>query len=140
MNKRLVIGAIIIAVCLVFALTAFENSLTAYVDFATARTLNKNCQIIGEVVKEEAVYDPSAGVLRFPITNDDGERMLIHYAGAIPGNFEQAKSVVAIGRYQRGQFQAERLLVKCPSKYQGLEQEGQINPHEAEVHQGSDSL
>ena len=29
--------------------------------------------------------------------------------------------IVAIGSYESGVFEAEQLLVKCPSKYQGLE-------------------
>jgi len=37
-----------------------------------------------------------------------------------PSNFEQAVSIVAIGHYdaKSGDFIAESLLVKCPSKYQ----------------------
>jgi len=44
--------------------------------------------------------------------------MPVVYHGVIPGNFDQATMVVAIGRYQEGRFLAEQLLVKCPSKYQ----------------------
>jgi cytochrome c-type biogenesis protein CcmE len=42
-----------------------------------------------------------------------------------PANFEDAVSIVAIGRYENGVFAAEKLLVKCPSKYQGEEIEKQ---------------
>ncbi|MFC1475766.1 cytochrome c maturation protein CcmE [Candidatus Zixiibacteriota bacterium] len=133
MNKRLIIGLAVIVVFLALAFTAFEDSLTAYVDFDKARKLDKNCQVMGEILKEEIAYDAAAGVLRFPITDEDGDRMLVHYTGTIPGNFEQAKSVVAIGRYDQGHFAAERLLVKCPSKYQGLNEQGEENPHEAEL-------
>jgi cytochrome c-type biogenesis protein CcmE len=40
-----------------------------------------------------------------------------------PANFEQAISIVAIGRYDQGEqaFMADDLLVKCPSKYQELQ-------------------
>ncbi|MGH9361973.1 MAG: cytochrome c maturation protein CcmE, partial [Thermoanaerobaculia bacterium] len=40
-----------------------------------------------------------------------------------PANFEDAISIVAIGRYDQagGEFAADQLLVKCPSKYQGAE-------------------
>ena len=48
--------------------------------------------------------------------------MKILYNGVKPGNFEQATEIVAIGQYQNGGFEADQLLVKCPSKYQGLEQ------------------
>jgi cytochrome c-type biogenesis protein CcmE len=36
----------------------------------------------------------------------------------IPGNFDQAVSVVAIGKFAGDHFEATQLLVKCPSKYQ----------------------
>ena len=35
----------------------------------------------------------------------------------------QAISIVAIGRFREGHIDAEKLLVKCPSKYQGAEVE-----------------
>jgi cytochrome c-type biogenesis protein CcmE len=34
-----------------------------------------------------------------------------------------AISIVAIGRFREGRIDAEKLLVKCPSKYQGAEVE-----------------
>jgi cytochrome c-type biogenesis protein CcmE len=40
-----------------------------------------------------------------------------------PGNFNEATQVVAIGRYRDGVLEAEKLLVKCPSKYQGLDED-----------------
>ena len=45
------------------------------------------------------------------------------YRGVRPGNFKDAISIVAIGRYHEGRIEAEKLLVKCPSKYQGAEVE-----------------
>ena len=46
------------------------------------------------------------------------------YRGVIPGNFDQAKMVVAIGRYRGDHFEAEQLLIKCPSKYQAEAEQG----------------
>jgi len=38
----------------------------------------------------------------------------------VPGNFDQATSVVLKGKPDNdGRFVAEQMLVKCPSKYQG---------------------
>jgi cytochrome c-type biogenesis protein CcmE len=45
--------------------------------------------------------------------------MPVHYYGVVPGNFEQATSVVLKGKSTEGVFVAEQMLVKCPSKYQG---------------------
>jgi cytochrome c-type biogenesis protein CcmE len=49
--------------------------------------------------------------------------MPVTYRGTRPANFKDAISIVAIGRYQDGRIDAEKLLVKCPSKYQGAEVE-----------------
>jgi cytochrome c-type biogenesis protein CcmE len=40
------------------------------------------------------------------------------YNGVKPANLEEAEEIVVIGRYTQGQFEADQLLVKCPSKYQ----------------------
>jgi cytochrome c-type biogenesis protein CcmE len=53
--------------------------------------------------------------------DEDGNTMTVHYDGVKPGNFEEAVQIVAVGSYRDGVFHAEQLLVKCPSKYQGLE-------------------
>ena len=47
----------------------------------------------------------------------------MRYEGLKPANFEEAISIVAIGRYDpdTGELAANKLLVKCPSKYQGAE-------------------
>jgi cytochrome c-type biogenesis protein CcmE len=49
--------------------------------------------------------------------------MRVRYHGLKPANFEEAISIVAIGRYDGSEkvFVADKLLVKCPSKYQGIE-------------------
>jgi cytochrome c-type biogenesis protein CcmE len=59
------------------------------------------------------------GRLTFRLRDEAGEEAWVVYAGAKPEGFEQADNVVAVGRYQGSQFTADKLLVKCPSKYQG---------------------
>ena len=56
-------------------------------------------------------------------STSSGRRMPVAYRGIKPGNFKDAISIVAIGRYRDGRIEAEKLLVKCPSKYQGAEVE-----------------
>jgi cytochrome c-type biogenesis protein CcmE len=58
------------------------------------------------------------GTLNFIIRDNSGE-LNVAYKGSKPGNLEQASHVVAVGRYHDGRFDAEQLIVKCPSKYQG---------------------
>ena len=49
----------------------------------------------------------------------------MRYDGVKPANFEEAISIVAIGSWsaEASELHAEKLLVKCPSKYQGVEME-----------------
>jgi cytochrome c-type biogenesis protein CcmE len=49
----------------------------------------------------------------------------VRYKGLKPANFEDAVSIVAIGHFDEKakELEANKLLVKCPSKYQGAEVE-----------------
>lgn len=131
MNKRYIVGFVVIAISGIVGFSAFRGTLTPYVDFAQARELNRSCQVMGVIDKENVRYDVEAGVLHFSISDDLGHILPVAYHGVKPGNFDQALSVVCSGRFEDGVFRAERLLVKCPSKYQGLEEQGEENPHAA---------
>ena len=54
---------------------------------------------------------------------ETGQTLPVRYEGLKPANFEEAISIVAIGTYDEasGELAANKLLVKCPSKYQGAE-------------------
>ncbi|HID56066.1 TPA: cytochrome c maturation protein CcmE [Candidatus Poribacteria bacterium] len=59
-------------------------------------------------------------VIQFEITDGQG-RIKVFYSGkAIPPNFREGTPVVVEGRYnpKDNSFQAERIITKCPSKYE----------------------
>ena len=60
--------------------------------------------------------------------NEAGELMPVVYKGVEPGNFDQAETVVVVGRYADGVFQASQILVKCPSKYEARGESHPGNP------------
>jgi cytochrome c-type biogenesis protein CcmE len=72
----------------------------------------------GKLADKDYVLKPQEQFLSFKLRDEHGEVMPVEYRGVIPGNFDQAVSVVAIGKYQGDHFEAQQLLVKCPSKYQ----------------------
>jgi cytochrome c-type biogenesis protein CcmE len=77
--------------------------------------------VAGGLVKGSSSYHD--GALFFLIKEpSSGQTMQVRYLGVKPANFEDAISVVAIGRYQGDRMNADQLLVKCPSKYQGIKQ------------------
>ena len=107
-----------------FAFTSFQQTLTPYVSFREARSMDRTLQVAGSLVKGSSSY--ADGALTFTLEEPaTGESIRVVYRGVKPGNFEEALSVVAIGRYQPAGdlIEAEKLLVKCPSKYQGVEGE-----------------
>lgn len=122
MKGKYVIGIIIIVGFIVFGAISLKKSLTPYVGFAQAKNSPETVQIIGKIVEGETYYDTLAQNLVFTLTDrNTRDQMKIIYQGVKPGNFDQAIEIVAIGNYQEGAFHSDQLLVKCPSKYQGLE-------------------
>ena len=125
-NKGAVIGLIIIIGALAFSAVAFKNNLVNAVPFAEAmRATDSDVQVMGAPVAGTMNYDSSVHVLRFTMRDAAGMMLPVTYQGPKPEDLDSAMAkAVAInvtGTYdpQQKAFVAEKLLVKCPSKYQG---------------------
>lgn len=123
MKKGYWIAAALAAAFVVLGLTAFQKTLTPYLTFEEARKARGVVQVMGALDKQSDRYDTSRQELSFVLLDPSGARMPVAYRGIQPGNFKDAISIVAIGPYRDGKIEAEKLLVKCPSKYQGAEVE-----------------
>ena len=124
MKKGYWVAAALTLAFLGFGLTAFQKTLTPYLSFDEARKSRGVVQVMGGLDKESDRYDTSRQELSFDLLDPvSGGRMPVTYRGTKPANFKDAISIVAIGRFQDGRIEAEKLLVKCPSKYQGAEVE-----------------
>ena len=97
--------------------------LMKWLSFDEARKARGVVQVMGGLDKASDRYDTANQQLSFDLVDAGGRRMPVTYRGIKPGNFKDAISIVAIGRYRDGRIDAEKLLVKCPSKYQGAEVE-----------------
>lgn len=120
-----ILGSVLVLAFAGFALASFQQSLTPYVPFDQARSTERVVQVAGGLQEGSSSYDESSHSLLFTLVDEETqETMPVRYEGLKPANFEDAVSIVAIGRYSdgAGAFEAEKLLVKCPSKYQGLEE------------------
>lgn len=107
-----------------FSLTAFNETLTPYVSYEQAREGDRLVQVAGGLEKGSSSYKAENESLYFTLEDPKTKETLrVRYQGLKPANFEEAISIVAIGRYDEGtkEFEANKLLVKCPSKYQGAE-------------------
>lgn len=116
-NNKILIG-MGVALCAGIAFYSLRGAITPYVSFAEARSGRASVQIIGKLDTRSPVRHEN-GAMLFTIADDRGERMDIAYRGPKPLNFEHAEEAVVMGSYDPAarRFAAEKLLVKCPSKY-----------------------
>ena len=124
MNVKIIAAIVLLAVGIGLGVTSFRKSMTPYISFTEARQATGLVQVNGVLADKNYVLKPQEQFLEFKLKDDHGEVMTVEYRGTVPGNFDQATSVVAIGRYDQGRFHAEQLLVKCPSKYQTEAEKG----------------
>ena len=115
------VGGVLVVAFLAYGTTSFKSNLTPYVSFEEASRSERKVQVAGGLVENSTEYVDETEELRFTMVEEDGDTMTVLYKGIKPGNFEEAVQIVAVGSYGDGVFHAEQLLVKCPSKYQGLE-------------------
>ena len=111
-----------IAASAAFGFSAFKNSLTPYVSFKDAQASSGSVQVSGDVLRSRVQYDVKNGTLTFPLKDHTGQVMTVIWNGGKPNNFDQAEKVVAIGKAEGDTFRAERLLTKCPSKYEAAKE------------------
>jgi len=115
---KYVISLVVLIGLVWFGVTAFDKSLTPYVSFADARRDGGYVQVNGKLADQNITTDGNRGTVVFHLKDSKGEVMEVLYHGVKPANFEMATNIVALGSYRDGRFDSDKLLVKCPSKYQ----------------------
>jgi cytochrome c-type biogenesis protein CcmE len=125
-NRLYLFGALLLLAFAGFSFTAFKDSMTPYVSYERAREADRVVQVAGALEKGSYSYAAARESLFFTLQDPKTKQTLrVRYKGLKPANFEDAISIVAIGHFdgQAREFEANKLLVKCPSKYQGAEVE-----------------
>jgi cytochrome c-type biogenesis protein CcmE len=118
------LGVVLLLVFAGFSFSEFKESLTPYVSYDVALKSLRTVQVAGGLEQGTSTYDSGDHSLHFTLVDQESAQTLrVRYHGIKPANFEDAVSIVAIGRFDpaTSEFAAEKLLVKCPSKYQGIE-------------------
>lgn len=126
MKAKYIIGGIIIVVFLIWGTSAFLKTTIQYVSLDEAFRGSRTVQVMGKVDFSRVNYNAARTRLEFAVYDADdkdtvnAKRWPVVFYGVVPGNFDQAKSVVLKGKPgDDGVFVADQMLVKCPSKYQG---------------------
>lgn len=76
-------------------------------------------RVSGNVVDGSEDWSAREITLRFAIADESGGELPIVFYGPRPDNFQRAASAIVEGELlPDGTFQAETLLLKCPSRYE----------------------
>ncbi|HWR44741.1 cytochrome c maturation protein CcmE [Sporomusa sp.] len=119
MKKYRLVCLAVIAGFIAYSVFVFQSSVTPYVTFAQAKSAKSAVQVKGTLGSPKVTQAEDGRSTQFVLRDDAGEEVAVVYRGVKPDGLEQATGIVAIGKYSNGQFLADKLLVKCPSKYQG---------------------
>jgi cytochrome c-type biogenesis protein CcmE len=125
-TKFIVGGIVVVLVIGVLIATSFSGSTSDYLTIAQVKALgpdqSRNSRVSGEIVPNSVDWNTRELHLTFEI--QDGTGMLpISYHGPQPDMLVDAVEAVVIGKYDPADqvFEAEELLMKCPSKYEERE-------------------
>lgn len=110
---------------LVLVSGVFTSNVSPYVSVTQLKNDNmvqRNIQVYGQAVVNTINYDKNTNILTFDIT-DGNNSVTVQYHGVV-NNLANSTEVVAVGEYKANVLQAEKILVKCPSKYEAAAKEG----------------
>lgn len=130
MKKIQIFGLIIIAVAIGIIVSTAGDAST-YVDFTKAKEMAQDgdaesIHVVGKLKKDASghiigmEYQPQIDPNYFAFTlidNNQVEQRVI-YKNSKPQDFDKSEQVVVVGKMINGQFSAEKILMKCPSKYE----------------------
>ena len=121
---KFLIGGVVVAVVIgVLIATSFSGSTSDYITIVQAKGLDadqaRNSRVAGEIVPNSVDWSTRELHLTFEIEDETGV-MPISYYGPQPDMLVDAVEAVVIGKYDPAGdvFEAEELMMKCPSKYE----------------------
>jgi cytochrome c-type biogenesis protein CcmE len=130
MKKEYIFGIVVIAIA-VSMLMATVGDASQYVNFEKAYKMSENgnstkIHVVGSLKKNSGgsivgmSYNPqqNPNLFIFTLVDENQREEKVIYHNPKPADFERSEQVVVIGNVQNGQFIADKILMKCPSKYQ----------------------
>jgi len=123
-TTKFLTGGVVVAVVIgLLIATSFSGSTSDYLTVAEVKALGpdqtRDSRVAGEIVPDSVHYETGELHLTFEVRDETGQ-LSISYHGPQPDMLVDAVEAVAIGQYDPATmvFEAEELLMKCPSKYE----------------------
>ncbi len=128
MKKTHIIGMVVIAVALMIIISTAGDAST-YVSFTEAQEMaekgnNNKIHVVGKLKKDETGtvigVETSADnrSFRFSLIDENNNEQMVYHPNPMPTDFLRSEQVVVVGAYASDRFVADKILLKCPSKYQ----------------------
>jgi len=128
MKKTHIIAIIVIAAAIGIIVSTAGDAST-YVNFNTAYQMasagNKaKIHVVGELKKDALgtimglEKSPDNLSFTFLLIDEEKKEQKVYYNEPMPPDFTRSEKVVIIGSYRGDLFVADKILLKCPSKYQ----------------------
>ena len=124
--KFIIGGAVVVVVIGILIATSFSGSTSDYLTVAEVKALGpdqaRDSRVAGAIVADSVEWSTRDLHLTFAIEDETGT-LPISYHGPQPDMLVDAVEAVAVGKYDptAQAFEAEELLMKCPSKYEEKE-------------------
>jgi cytochrome c-type biogenesis protein CcmE len=120
---------IVIVIIGVLIWTAVAHASTYYLTVGELKgeghaAVGKQATVSGDIVGSSVQWNPASSILKFSVKDTTtGTAMPVVFHGPKPDDFANDWPVVVTGSLKSGgSFQANQLLIKCPSKYQAQSQ------------------
>lgn len=120
MKLSTLISIIVATLAIGGIVVAFLGNASPYISVKEAKTMSASgIHVVGKLEKSTLTTDIRAGKTEFILSDENGDRLPVVYNGPPVQNLTAADRVVVVGSSMDGRLQAEKILVKCPSKYEG---------------------
>ena len=129
--KIFYIIALVVLAFSVSVIISLSANASQYVDFEQACSMAKNgrtseVHVVGKLKKNQQGrildlnYNPvqNPNLCTFTLVDNKNKPYTVVYRNPKPQDLERSEQVVIIGKVQGDTFEASKILLKCPSKYE----------------------
>ena len=121
MKKTHIVSLVMVAAAMVIIMVSLGGS-SQYVNFEKAQEYpDEEYHVVGELMKDKPItYNPKENPNRFVfyMKDKEGNARKVVYNNGKPRDIERSDRLVIVGEMKNKEtFQANKILMKCPSKY-----------------------
>ena len=128
MKKSHILGIVVIAVA-ISVIVSTAGDASNYVSFDEAKSIyasgaDRKIHVVGTLKKDPSgeivgiETSPDQMAFKFMMVDENNFAQQVLYAEPMPTDFTKSEQVVVVGSYNGDLFVADKILLKCPSKYQ----------------------